>query len=89
MYLQTSPVRVKNLMNSAGTIRNKGSVVVAGSDLVGGGDAPKVRDVGDGPHREAAVHETVVDEHVRHPEQRDPEPLRRPNTGMRMRHVTT
>ena len=52
-----------------------------GPDLVGGGDPPEVGHVGDGPHREAAVDQAVVDEHVRHPEQRDPESLRRTDTS--------
>lgn len=56
---------------------------------MGGGDAPEVRDVGDGAHGEAAVDEAVVDEHVRHPEQRDSEPLQCPNTGTCTRQGAT
>lgn len=42
---------------------------------MGGGDTAEVGHVLDGPHGEAAVDEAVVHEHVRHPEQRDPQPL--------------
>jgi hypothetical protein len=48
----------------------------AGADLMGGGDAAEVGHVLDGPDGEAAVDEAVVHEHVGHPEQRDPQPLR-------------
>jgi hypothetical protein len=43
---------------------------------MGGGDAAEVGHVLDGPDGEAAVDEAVVHEHVGHPEQRDPQPLR-------------
>jgi hypothetical protein len=56
------------------------------SDLVRGGDSPEVGHVLDGPDGEPAVDEAVVDEHVRHPEQRDPEPLSHDDTWS---HVST
>ena len=42
---------------------------------MGGGDAPEVGHVLDGPDGEAAVDEAVVHEHVGYPEQRDAQPL--------------
>jgi hypothetical protein len=42
---------------------------------VSGSDSPEVGHVGDGADREAAVDQAVVDEHVGHAEQRNPEAL--------------
>jgi hypothetical protein len=46
------------------------------SDLMGCGDTPEVGHVLDGADGETAVDEAVVHEHVGHPEERDPQPLR-------------
>lgn len=48
---------------------------------MGGSNSAEVGHVLDGPHGEAPVDQAVVDEHVRHPEQRDPESLRRTDTS--------
>ena len=53
-----------------------GDTVDALMAQMGGGDAAEVGHVLDGPDGEAAVDEAVVHEHVGHPEQRDPQPLR-------------
>ena len=45
-----------------------------------GSDSPKVGHVGDGADGEAAVDQAVVDEHVGHAEQRNPEALWEANT---------
>lgn len=44
-------------------------------DLMSSCNFSKVRDVGDGAHREPPVDEPVVDEHVRDAEQRNPQAL--------------
>jgi len=45
------------------------------SYLVSGSDSPEVGHVGDGADGEAPVDQAVVDEHVGHAEQRNPEAL--------------
>jgi hypothetical protein len=43
-------------------------------------DRPEVGHVGDGPHWESFVNQTVVDEHVRHAKHRNSKTLLRVNT---------
>ena len=50
------------------------------SYLVSGSDSPEVGHVGDGADGEAPVDQAVVDEHVGHAEQRNPEALWEANT---------